>query len=324
MRAGKIIAAGVLSALALTSVPAFAQPAGQPIRMIFPFAAGGSGDALARIITERIGKETGRGGIVENRTGASGRIGVNAVKNSAPDGGTLLITAFAPMSIFPLFYGDKLGYDPDKDFTPISQPVSFEFALAASNALNVKSVSELAAALKKDSAKAVFGTPAAGALPHFLGLETGKKIGVDLRMIVFRGSALGINDLVAGQLPLMVTLTPDFAPHHEAGKIRILATFGEERSIHVKDVPTMKELGHNIVGYGWYGVYGPAKMPPELAARYSKIIADMVREPATRERLVKMGLVPTGTTGPELAAIQKRDREFWAGPVRESGFQPQQ
>lgn len=218
MRGGKIIAAGVLSALALASVPAFAQPAGQPIRMIFPFAAGGSGDALARIITERIGKETGRGGIVENRTGASGRIGVNAVKNSPPDGGTLLITAFAPMSIFPLFYGDKLGYDPDKDFTPISQPVSFEFALAASNPLNVKSVSELAAALKKDSAKAVFGTPAAGALPHFLGLETGKKIGVDLRMIVFRGSALGINDLVAGQLPLMVTLTPDFAPHHEAEK----------------------------------------------------------------------------------------------------------
>jgi len=86
----------------------------------------------------------------------------------------------------------------------------------------------------------------------------------------------------------------------------------------------MKELGHDIEGYGWYGVYGPAGMPAELAARYSKIIAGMVREPETRARLVKMGLVPTGTTGPELAAIQKKDREFWAGPVKASGFKPAQ
>lgn len=324
MRTLNILATAALAALVFAPAPASAQPGGQPVKVIFPFAAGGSGDALARMIAERIGKETGRGGIVENRNGAGGRIGVNAVKNAAPDGGTILITAFAPMSIYPLFYGDKLGYDPVADFTPISQPVTFEFALAVSNAMNVKTLAELAATLKKDASKAVFGTPGAGTLPHFLGLETGKKIGASLRMIAFRGSALGINDLAAGQLPMMVTLTPDFAPHHEAGKIRILATFGGQRSIHVKNVPTMKELGHDLEGYGWYGVYGPARVPPELAARYSKIIADMVREPATRDRLVKMGLDPAGTTGPELAAIQKRDREFWAGPVKASGFQPKQ
>lgn len=328
MKIANVAASAILVALAtsmsLPINPAQAQLGGQPIKVVFPYAAGGTGDALARIIAERIGKELKRGHVVENRTGAGGRIGIKAVKDAAPDGDTIMMLPFAPMSIFPHFFGDKLGYDPVKDFIPVSQPVSFEFALAVGPMIKANDAKELAAALKANPDKATYGTPGAGTLPHFLGLEFGKLAGAKVNHLPFRGSALGINDLVAGQLPFMVTTTADFVAQHDAGKIRIVGTFGDKPSVHAKGVKTMQAQGFNLVGYGWYGVYVPAKTPAALVDRYSRIIAALVREPAMSAKLVKLGLDPTGTTGPELAAIQKRDLDFWAGPVKSSGFTPKQ
>jgi len=322
-------AAGVLStALMLFTFSAggqvAAQPAGQTIRIIYPFAAGGQGDALVRLLADQIQKATGNTTIVENRTGAGGRIGVRAVRDAAPDGTTLLYTAFAVISLYPHFYGDKLEYDPFKDFAPLSQPATFDFALAVGPQVPSASVKDLVAWLKADEKRATYGTPATGNLPHFLGLAFGRATGVNMQVLPYRGSAPAVNDLAAGQLPMAVVGTGDAAPLHNAGKVKIIGTFSKERTWQARDVPTMRELGVDVVGYGWYGMYAPAKTPPDIVARLSKIVVDSVREPSMRERIQKIGLDPTGTTPEELGKIQRDDYDYWGPIIKASGFKPEQ
>src|SRR5215813_4148358 len=159
-----------LPALAgLASSRTRAQIVEQPIRIIFPYAAGGSGDTLARLVADRMGVALKRSVIVEERTGGAGRIGVMAVKNAAPDGNTLLMTPIATMAVFQHVY-KSLSYDPFTDFTPVSQLATFDFALAVGAQVPAHSLEELVAWIKADPARAAFGGPGAGALPHFLGV----------------------------------------------------------------------------------------------------------------------------------------------------------
>lgn len=305
-------------------MPALAQPAGQPIRIIYPFAPGGQGDALIRLLADHIQKATGNTTIVENRTGAGGRIGVRAVRDAAPDGTTLLYTAFAVMALYPHFYGDKLEYDPFRDFAPVSQPATFDFALAVANNVPSASVSELVAWLKADEKRATYGVPAVGNLPHFLGLAFGRATGVNMQVLPYRGSAPAANDVAAGQLPMAVLGTGDLASLHNAGKLRIVGTFSKERTQQAKGVPTLSEFGVDVVGYGWYGMFAPAKTPPDIVRRISGIVAAAVRDPATREKIRNVGLDPTGTTPEELAVILKRDHDYWGPIIKASGFKPEQ
>lgn len=317
-------AAGVAAILGFFGAPASAQPAGQTIRIIYPFAAGGQGDALARLLAESLQKATGNTTIVENRTGAGGRIGVKAVKDAAPDGTTLLYTAFAVISLYPHFYGEKLEYDPFKDFEPVSQAATFDFALAVAPNVPSASVKELVDWLKADERRATYGTPAAGNLPHFLGLAFGRATGVNMQVLPYRGSAPAVNDVAAGQLPMAVVGTGDVAPLHNAGKLKIIGTFSKERTSLANNVPTLSELGVDVVGYGWYGVYAPAKTPAAIVQRYSKIIAEAVRSGENPEKVRKLGLDPAGSTPEELAAIQRRDHDYWGPIIKASGFKPEQ
>lgn len=308
---------------AVFTVPAVAQPADAPIRIIFPFAAGGSGDALARVLAE--GMRAGLGGravIVENRTGAAGRIGVQAVKTAAPDGLTLLLTPIAPMSVYQHVY-KELGYDPIADFAPVSQVATFDFGLAVGPQIEAKTVAELVEWLKANPDKANFGTPGAGTLPHFFGVLFGRAIGVPLVHVPFRGSAAALTDLLGGQLPMLVTTTTDLLANHKAGKIRVLATSDAARSTFLPDLPTFKEAGFDIQGTGWYGVFAPAGTPAEVIDLYSKVLAEAVKSPDISKRLVGAGLQPTGTTAAEMAEIQKRDAAMWEPAVQASGFTAQ-
>lgn len=298
-----------------------AQTTDQPIRIIFPFAPGGVGDALARMMGDALQKVTGRAVIVENRTGGAGRPGVQAVKSAEPNGGTLLFTPVAPMSIYPHFY-NPLGYDPVADFEPLSQHATFEFALAVASRVPAKNAAELVAWLKANPNEANFGSPAIGTLPYFTGLQFGKLAGVELRHVSYRGSAAGLVDLVAGQLPIFVTNTGEFAAHHDAGRVRIIAT--TEKQPFVSGIPTFEEVGFKLRGNGWYAMYAPAKTPAAILDQYSKAIAEVAKDPANRDRLLKLGLQPTGTTRAELAQIQKRDMEYWSPIIQASGFKPQQ
>lgn len=321
---GMALCAALAFGLAFGQQGALGQPAGQTIRIIYPFAPGGQGDGLIRLIADHIQKATGSPTIVENRTGAGGRIGVRAAREAAPDGTTLLYTAFAVMALYPHFYGDKLDYDPFRDFAPVSQPATFDFALAVANHVPAASLAELVAWLKADERRATYGVPAVGNLPHFLGLAFGRATGVNMQPLPYRGSAPAANDVAAGQLPMAVVGTGDLAALHRGGKLRIVGTFSQNRTHQAEGVPTFAELGIDVAANGWYGVFAPAKTPPDIVNRFGAIIAAAVREPATRERIRNLGLDPTGTTPEELAVILRRDHDFWGPIIKASGFKPEQ
>jgi tripartite-type tricarboxylate transporter receptor subunit TctC len=302
--------------------PALAQLGEQPIRIIYPFAAGGSGDALSRLIADKMQAALKRNVIVESRTGGAGRIGVLAVKNAAPDGATLLITPIAPVAVYQHTY-KSLDYDPIKDFAPISQVATFDFGIAVNPQLGVSSLKELVAWCKANPTKANFGIPATGSLPHFLGIMFGRAAGIDLKQVAYRGSAAALKDLIAGHIPMLVTTTSDLVQNHKAGKIRALATSDKQRSPYLPDVPTFREAGYELQATSWYAMFAPAKTPRELIDRYSKVIAAAVQAPDVSAKLRAFGLTPTGTTAAELAKIQKDDAALWGPAVKASGFTAQ-
>ena len=316
-------AAAAIAAAGLLSLPAAAQLGEQPVRIVFPFAAGGSGDGLARLLAEHMRASLDQPVIVENRTGAQGRLGVQAVKAAEPDGRTILLTPVAPMSVYQHVY-KSLQYDAAGDFAPLSQVATFDFALAVGPQVPAKSLAELVAWVKANPNQGTYGTPAAGTLPHFFAVSFGKAAGLDLRHVGYRGSAAALTDLVAGQIPIVVTTTSDVLEQHKAGRIRVLATSDRQRSPFLPDIVTFKEAGFAIEGTGWYGLYAPAKTPPATVERLSKAIVAAVNVPQVKERLLAFGLVPTGTTAAELAKIQKADSDLWAPAVKASGFTPEQ
>ncbi len=319
----KLARALVLATLAaVLALPARAQ-SGDTVRIVFPFAAGGSGDILARLLAEHLRVSLGVPVIVENQTGAQGRIGVRAVKAAAPDGKTLLLTPVAPMSIYQHVY-KSLGYDPIADFQPLSQVAAFDFAIAVGPQVPAKSLAELVAWAKANPDKGSYGIPAAGSLPHFFGVLFARTAGLDLRHVGYRGSAGALTDLIAGQLPIVVTTTSDLLEQHRVGRIRVLATSDRARSPFLPDIPTFKEAGYDILGTGWYGVFAPAGLAPDRVEKLSAALAAGVRLPQIRERLLAVGLLPTGTTAAELGRIQKADSELWAPAVKASGFTPAQ
>ncbi|MPZ38784.1 MAG: ABC transporter substrate-binding protein [Rhizobiales bacterium] len=317
MRACHVVGVAVFATMLGWLPGAHAQE--QPIRIIFPFAAGGSGDGLARLIADKMRSALNRPAIVENRTGAAGRPAITAVKNAAPDGSTLLITPIAPMAVYQHVYRN-LEYDPIKDFAPVSQIATFDFAVAVGPQVPAASLKELVAWVKADASRASFGSPGTGTLPHFFGLLFGRAAGIELRHVPYKGSAATLSDLAAGHVPMVFTTISDFVEMHKAKRIRILATAGAARSPFVPDVPTFQEAGFSIQGTSWFGAFAPAGTPREIVDRYSAIMAAAARMGDVRDRFLGWGLQPTGTSAAEFAAIQKADAERWGLVAKASGF----
>ncbi len=312
------LAFAVLAAMLLAG-PSHAQIGAQPIRIIFPFAAGGSGDAAARLIASSMATALSRPVIVENRTGADGRIGVRAVKEAAPDGNTLLLTPIAPISIYQHVYA-KLDYDPIADFAPVSEIGTFDFGVAVGPQTDAKTMKDLVAWAKAHPTEANFAIPAAGTLPHFLGIMLGRAAGIDLRPVPYRGSAAGLADLIAGHIPIEITTTADLVQMQKDGRIRVLATSDKQRSPFLPDVPTLREAGFDLAATGWYGLFAPAKTPSDLIERYNKAIVDAVRSPEFKDRMLAFGLQPTGTSAAAFAKIVKDDSMMWQPAIEASGF----
>lgn len=306
-------------AVFLLGGPLAAQSVEQPIRIVFPFAAGGSGDALARLIADKMQAALKRPVIVEDRSGAAGRIGVNDVKAASPDGNTLLLTPIAPMSIYPHVYL-KLDYDPIKDFAAITELGTFDFGVAVGPQLQVTTLKQLIAWAKANPSEANYAIPGAGTLPHFLGVLLARNAGIDLRDVPYRGSAAGVADVIAGHIPIIITTTSDLVQMHKDGRIRVLATSGRTRSPFLPEVPTFREAGYNLVATGWYGMFAPAKTPPDVIEQLNKAIVAAVRARDVEAKLLAFGLQPTGTSAADFANIVQDDSELWAPAVKASGF----
>ena len=305
------------------SLLALGATAAEPIRLVFPFPPGASADAMARLVADHMHHELGRRVVVENKTGAGGRIGVQAVKIAPPDGNTLLLAPIALMAIYPHVY-PSLGYDPFGDFAPVSQAVTFDMALAVGPQVPATSLADAAAWLRVNPSQGNYGTPAAGSLPHFFAVLFARAAGLQLVHVPYKGTAEAMPQLIGGHISMVFSSTSELVQSHKAGRLRVLATSGAARSRSLPEVPTFKEAGYPIQGTGWHAIFAPARTPPELLERLNRAVVAALQVPDVRERLLAFGFEPTGTSREALAEIARRDFEMWGPVVKASGFTPDQ
>lgn len=288
-----------------------------PIKIIVPYATGGSSDIVARLIADKLKDLLGQTVIVENKPGAGGRIGTEYAKGQPADGSTMLVMNPALFVVSPLVYS-KLPYDPDNDFKAVSQVQAYQFVLSVPASSPIKDVKGLIEWLKKNPNLANYGSPAAGSLPHFFGLMVGKYAGVEMVHVSYNGSGPLITALIGGQIPMGVD-TYDAQSQYHPEKIRILATAGVSRK-H-PDIPTFKELGYkDIEGVGWNGIVVPSKTPQATIDKLSQAIVKVIKMPDVTQKLQQLGADATGTTAEEFTKIIKQDREKWGPIIKASGF----
>jgi tripartite-type tricarboxylate transporter receptor subunit TctC len=288
-------------------------------RIIFPFAAGGGGDTLCRMLGQRISQLLDRSIIVENRTGGDGLIGIKAVKGAKPDGSTILVTTGPTMYLLPMVETEP-SFDTAKDFVPVSLLARFEFCIVIGPAIEAKNFPQFVAWLKAHPDKASYGVPSNGTIPHFTGTQIEKILGLSLTRVPYRGSAPIINDLIGGHLPFGITTVADAMAQHHAGGVRILTVSSAARSPFLPNVPTLKESGIDLVADAWYGMWLPAGTPPEVAARLSEAAAKALSEPELREKLVAFGLIPVGSNPDGLTQELAANTAFWQPIVKATGY----
>ena len=290
-----------------------------PLKIMVGFPPGGSADILARMLADALREDFGTI-VVENRPGAGGRLALNAVKVTKPDGQTVIVLPSGPMVLFPHVY-KKLDYDAVNDFTPVSQIARFQFGVVSGPASNVKNVAEMVAKAKMDAGKSSYGTPGAGTLPHFMGVLMEQSAGISLNHVPFQGGAPANNALLGGHIDYKFDVVSETAEMHRAGKARIIAVTGGQRDPQVPEVPTLKEAGVNMEATAWFAMYGPAGLKGEALTRLEKAMMKITRSPAMKEKMIKLGYEPIGSTSAELAAAQKVDLARWEKPIKATGVQ---
>src|SRR5438105_652453 len=301
---------------------ASAQTTKKTLRIVVPFPAGGGTDVLARVVAEKLKDNYAPAVIVENKVGASGRTGVEAVKNADPDGTTLLFTPDFLMTVYPHSFR-KLSYDPLADFVPIALIARSGLALAAGPALppEVKTVREYVEWAREHPKQAFYATTAAGGTPHFVGVMLARDAGIALSPVHYKGGAPALQDLMGGQIPVSINPVSELLPQLQGGKIRVLAVTSGERSKFLPDVPTMTESGFpEIVLAPWLGFFAPARTPPDVVKRLANGIADATAFGDTQRSFIKMGMDAVAMTQVGFAGVLKSDLERWGPIVKASGF----
>jgi len=306
-----------LAATSLALPAAFAQD--RVTRIWVGFAPGGSADVIARLLAEKMRPSLGQNVIIENKAGAAGRLVLNDLKRAAPDGQTLVLSPSGALVIAPWLYSN-LGYDPTKDFTPVARVCTFDFAVTAGPGAPAGDIKTVLAWMKANPSKALYATSGAGTVPHFAGLLLSQAAGVPLTHVPYRGGAPAAQDLVGGQVPLMVDTASETIEQHKAGKVRILAVTGEQRNKALPNVPTLKEAGINMTADAFFGLYGPAGMPADVVNRIDRAVAEALKSPEVQEKIYSFGLVPNYSSAAELAATQAAHLKRWEQPIKSSGF----
>ena len=292
----------------------------KPIRLIAPFAAGGALDLIARGVGAKLAESMGQPVMVENRAGASGAIGSEAVARSAPDGYTLLLGATTTHGVNPAL-NPKLPYDPVKDFTPVSLVATIPHALVVNPSLPVNSVQELVK-YARSGHPLNYGSAGNGS-PHHLAAELFKSMsGIQAVHVPYKGSGPALADLMSGQIQFISVELTAAEPYMKSGKLKALATATAER-VPGLSLPTVGESGYpGFEVTSWYAIFGPAGMPAELTSKLSAEIAKAVNETDLRDRLKGLGTTPIGSTPEVLAAHVRSELDRWTKVVRIAGIKP--
>ncbi|HQR11669.1 MAG TPA: tripartite tricarboxylate transporter substrate binding protein [Casimicrobiaceae bacterium] len=285
------------------------------IKIIAPVQPGGGVDLVARTIGERIGTALGQPVVVENQSGGGGIVGSQAAARAAPDGYTLMVGYVGTHGTNPAVR--KLPYDAVKDFTPIAMVGGTPNVLIVPPSLPVKTLAEFVAYVKANKGKLSYGSSGPGTLTH-LAMEQFKVASdIDIQHIAYRGIGPAITDILGGQTQALFPGLAAALPHIKAGKMRPLAVTGTKRHPLLPDVPTFEELGYKgFDGVQWYGIVGPAKLPPAIVATLNKAINDALADPALRERLAGEALEPMPMTPEQFGQYMKDDIAKWTKVAR--------
>ncbi len=304
------LAAG--SALAADKYPS------KPVTVVVPQAPGGANDAIARVVAQKLTEALGQQFIVDNRPGAGGNIGTAAVAKAKNDGYTLMLTVNSAHVINPALYKNT-GFDPIKDFEPITPVATAGYVLVANNAFPAKNVSELIAAAKAQPGKITIASAGNGTLNHLIGEMLGKAAGIDLLHVPYKGASAAVTDLVGGQVQVSVQSLPSSISFIKSGKLKVLGVVNEKRVGALPDSPT---IGETVKGFGstpWYGLFAPAGTPKAIIAQLHEAVLKALDSPDTRERLAAVGCEPYKTTPEQFAATIRDDLPKWAKIVKDSG-----
>ncbi len=320
----------VASTLAAFALPALTLPAraqtppwpSKPIKLVVPYAPGGTTDVVARMVAEYLGQRLGQNIIVDNKPGKGAMVGTALVAKAAPDGYTLLMSVISGLSISPTLYGGG-DFDPMGDFIHVSIASRNPSVLVVNPSFAAKTFGEYIAYAKANPGKLNYATSGAGSSNHLLGARLEQVISAGLVHVPYRGAGPAMIDTIAGNVPSMFDSLPSAAPHIKGGKVRALAVSGEERSPAFPDVPTMKESGYpDLISYSWFGISVPARTPAPIVDRLAKEMQAVLKEPAVVKRWEEIGAEASTMTPAEVTRFVQAEIDKWVPVVKASGAKP--
>ena len=289
------LALALFAVLAATAARADEYPS-RPIHLIVPYAAGGSADSTARVMAARVGKNIGQSIVVENRGGGGAIIGAEFVNKSDPDGYTLLLGQPGPISINPAVY-KNLPYDPVKDFEPVSLTTTYPYVMVVNPSLGVKTLQEFVALAKSKPGGLNYGTTGVGSSNHLVTELFASRAGIKMTHIPYRGTALAVTDLLAGQVQMVFSDPISALQYVNSGTLIALAVTSKDRSPVAPDVPTIAESGYpGFDAIAWHGILAPANTPPAIVAKLNAEIVKALNEPETKSLLETQAIQVVGTS----------------------------
>lgn len=314
---GRVFAATVITLAAWGVMPAMAQERWpvKPVRLVVPFSPGGSTDVVARMIGQKLSVLWGQPVVVENRAGAGGNLGADMVAKSSADGYTLLM-ASGSITINPHIY-KNMPFDTRKDLAPITNVASGPMLLVVPDRAPVKSMKELIALAKETPGALNFGSAGVGSQVHLAGENFADAARIEIRHVPYRGEAVAYNDLIAGQIQMMVGNFAAASALLGPGRLRALAVTGKQRSEQLPDVPTVAESG--LPGFentGWFGFLAPAGTPQGILSKIQTDTAKVLAESDTKARLFVQGMTPVGNSPAEFAKAMDAESRQWATLVK--------
>ena len=315
----KLFKCAALLVLALAAQLAWAQYPNRPIRIVNPFAAGGSGDIVTRIATQKITENTGKTFIIEAKTGAAGRIGYEAGVKAPPDGYTLALTD-TTYTMMPALHGDILWHTPEA-LQPVTVIAQSPFLIITRPDLKVASLRELLAMAKASPGKLNYGSAGMGSINHITSELFKRDAGVDLVHVPYKGMTDAVAGLLSGSLDLIMIGILPVAGHIASGKMLPLAIAAPQRTAGLPNLPTVDEAG--LPGYragNWFGWTAPNGTPPEAMDWLQQEVVRALAAPEVRDRLVAQGVVPSGMPREEFRKLMREDAQRWAGIIRSAGI----
>jgi tripartite-type tricarboxylate transporter receptor subunit TctC len=319
-----LVAAALALGLATAADAQTANYPDRPIKIIVGFAAGGGTDVAARILAQKLSEGIGQSVVVENRPGASGLIGADAVAKSAPDGYTLMMGTQTTLAVAPILY-PKNAIDPARDFAGVGLSGISPLVLTTNPSLPVKSVTELIALAKQKPGSINFGSGGVGTTPHMAGELFAYTAGISMVHIAYRGEAPALNDLIGGQLQAMFPNLSACIGNVRAGTLRALAVTSKERSPSAPDIPTIAESG--IPGFEaatWFGLVAPAGTPRDILVKLNAIVKRMGSQPDVQQRFAEIGMTTSSSSPEELDAYIRSETAKWAKVIKDAGIKPQE